>query len=269
MGNRSSQPGFASGVALGATIGAVGVFLLCMAFSSLGNKWADLVGVVITTAGATGAAYIALGGVYSSIAESRRVEESARERKLAAAKATLPLALADLFDVCNANCDWLALGKQQGAKSRRPLDYSSVGVFKECIEYATGPAESALRELLVIYQILEARLADIDVGDSSLQTTQDSLEKIERISAISGWATLQALTEALFPFARSPSNIVDRVSVAARALWHLWSLNIDGWALENDPMFRQRLEKARETGRVSEFSDPDWLDKTLRTDSAS
>lgn len=253
----SKHMGFLDGIALGATIGIIFTLLLCWILSSVSDKISDNIVGFATIVATFFAAFVALFGAWAAIDETQAVEIRNLDRKLSAAKASLPLFLSQLYEVCDNRVSLLTSGEGGVKNNPWDIDSSAIAIFKECIEYSDGMAKDTLTEILLAYQICLARYSKLDLTDNILFET-DRLLKYPRIQAIFDWMTLRSLVEIMFEFGRSDAAVIDRAVVADRAIFSLHFLTTpDGFTLDNDSDFEIRI-KAAKSNKDFSFSQPHW-----------
>jgi len=246
---------------LGFCCGAISTFTLCWVIDSAVadqaiKNWTYLATAFVSIL----AASFAMAGVLATIENTRRIAEDARNRKLAASRASLPLALSELIDVCEARTKFTLT---YDISNRPPsLSGNSIQILRECIEFSDLNIQDAISEVILVYQILISRdmSCHIEAGSGAIPINHPEIGegiKFIRLSAVVDWQALICLSMALFGYARGTSVTVDRDSVGACLIERLDWLNLDGWLLQNDPTFRKMMSKIRERGCAS-FACRNW-----------
>ena len=141
---------------------------------------------------------------------SRIKEEKQREREFIASKAFLPAALSELTTYFH-DCSNILLRGWRTTSGERPSsmalptppkDYRDV--FRDCIRHASPPIGAYLSQMLVLMQIQEARLLSYVYQDAS--DAYFSPQKHNLIYHFRLLGEIQAITNKLFPFARSMAD---------------------------------------------------------------
>ena len=191
------------------------------------------------------AAAIAVTGVLRNIENQNSLAEQARQRKLAAARAVLPLALSEFYKVCDSHLTRLSNGERTVTEGQPELSSTSHETLKLVIENADPVTQKSLGFLLMCYQVVVARYHDEQASDPEELETEASIKlaKYSRASALGLWASLKALVAVQFEYARKGEE-KDRTDMAKRSfefeLMHC--KRRDGWLLTNDELYRELLE---------------------------
>jgi hypothetical protein len=255
-----SRADYLGGLALGASIGVASTLGFCWALSGLDERIADNIVGFGTIVGTLFAAFIALHGVTASLDHQKQIEMDRVEKKLHAAKATLPLVLSALYEICSNRIQAIVKGKAENHSEPFSLDQNGIQIVERCIEHSDGEAREAMKEVLQIYQILVARYQRLETPDP-LFLKDGGSGSFHRIRSMIDWVCLQALVESIFDYGRDRSSSVDRSSVHARAMATLSFLSDeDGWLYDNDPFYREECQRFID-GQFRSFSDPIWKQK--------
>ena len=111
------------------------------------------------------AAAIAVTGVLKNIENQNNLAEQARQRKLAAARAVLPLSLSEFYKVCDRHLARLANGERTVIEGQPELSSTSHETLKLVIENADHVTQKSLAFLLMCYQVVVARYHDEQASD--------------------------------------------------------------------------------------------------------
>lgn len=250
---------FPGGIFLGSLLG------ICLCWMVVGNPvLAALIQfpTLLTGLVAVGAAAIALTGSLSTVENQNSIAEDARVAKLTAARAALPLALSEIMQVAENRVQY-AIDRNP---VRRNADWSfsetTHKTLKECIELARGPVQSALAEMILIYQVLVARELSSDgvVGGSLLSLgSLTPIDRYSRFHEVANWETVATLAEMLFPFARGSSGTFNRSELSGRAISRLDRVVVrpSGLSIRNAEGFSEWFRERRNMGHLA-FSRENW-----------
>lgn len=248
---------------LGLCLGAVAAFSVAWLVdaefkSELLNRLGPSVLSALTT---LLAAAIAVTGVLRNIENQNNLAEQARQRKLAAARAVLPLSLSEFYKVCDNHLTRLANGERTVVDGQPELSSTSHETLKLVIENADPVTQKSLAFLLMCYQVVIARYHDEQASDLEEPKTEASitLAKYNQAAALGLWASLKALVSVQFEYARKGEE-GDRAEIAMKTfefeLMHC--KRRDGWMLLNDALFKELLEaKVADPSRT--FLNPNYF----------
>jgi len=205
------------------------------------------------------AATLATSGVLMTVSIQADRIASERRAKLEAARSTLPLALSQLYEICEANIKH-NIKPTPNRVNEFIISDNSIATIKECIEFSNGSVQKTLQEVVMIYQIMTTRQREEQVslwlGDKNLEKHN----KYQRLTRIYQWASFQSVIECLFDFSRGRSDDVDRSSVVERFKKHVtWLSDEDGWMITNDPDIQELIENFKSAEKLA-FNDPNWMD---------
>jgi len=207
------------------------------------------------------AAAIAVTGVVRNIENQNNLAEQTRQRKLAAARAVLPLSLSEFYKVCDSHLTRLANDERTVIGGQAELSATSQETLKLVIENADHVTQKSLGFLLMCYQVVVARYHDEQASDPEAIETEASIKlaKYSRASALGLWASLKALVAVQFEYARKGEER-DRADMAARTFEFelIHCKRRDGWLLTNDALFKELLEaKVADPSRT--FLNPNYF----------
>jgi hypothetical protein len=214
---------------LGLLTGALIAFAASCLVDQEVSKWlhenlASILGSTVALVAST----LAVGGVLFNVHSQERHRREERLASLRAAKATLPLALSELHQVCTNRIIQEFLKPSFSEK----LDISPeiIGIFKECIEYDAGTAGTRLREIINLYQVLSARSEELRAEPINTNCTNfprydkdfsGSVGKDARmlqLKHVIDWLQLRILNDKLFKYARGHFPPDSRDDIRSRVL---------------------------------------------------
>lgn len=212
------------------------------------------------------AAVLALNGALANIDNQNRLQAKNRNDKLVAARATLPLALSELVEICDNRVAF----ELDRVAARRDRDWTlsevSQRTIKECIEFCDDGPRDVLVEIALIYQILVSRDGLIYQETPSVRSNKitdlnlETWDKMNRLDSVSDWLTLECVSAELFDFARKGRSFKERRNVFGCVMFKLRHLDLEGFSIEGDPEIRHildRFEKREGFGFVS----PTWVNR--------
>jgi hypothetical protein len=207
------------------------------------------------------AAVIAVTGVLRNIENQNSLAEQARQRKLAAARAVLPLSLSEFYKVCDNHLTRLANGERTVTDGQPELSPTSHETLKLVIENDDPVTQKSLTFLLMCYQVVIARYHEEQASDPEAIETEASIKlaKYNRAYALGLWASLKALVAVQFEYARKGEER-DRTELAMKTFEFtlMRCKRRDGWLLLNDALFKELLEaKVADPSRT--FLNPNYF----------
>jgi hypothetical protein len=135
-------------------------------------------------------------------------------------------------------------------------------IIKDCIAYSDDINSERLTELVRIYQILLARSRTI--RQKQLVEHQGAFEEGEysQMRHVVDWATLRAISELLFGFARGTREEYARDELPSRVESYFHFAHAQGGPVNFDeyPRFCSEM-KAICAKRIGQFFDPDWINR--------
>jgi len=247
-----------SGVAIGFLTGLV-VVLTPIRRAFLGDDGRIQWETLATGFAAVVVAWVTVSKLNEQIRQTDRLAQDQRQRRARAARAVLPLALAEIGDHALACIQGLyALRpyfQTDGAPERSEdspappkwkqpnLPENLLSVLKECIEFEDAPQVGALTDLVRHYQIQNTRLSEdlarLQISDGVRLTLWANIER-----AMIDAAELYARAGALLPFARGKPALhfaLDRSEVYSAFLFagcfinsHEMDRLADDWSRRRD-----------------------------------
>jgi hypothetical protein len=195
--------------------------------------------------------------------------EKTRLAKLDAAKASLPIVLSNITELCENRYYSIAFGNRNAAEGMKwEVTDFELSTLKECIEHSEGFEKELMQQIIRVYQVLVSRWADIQF--ESIFNAADIpegnhhlLDRLTQISAISNWVALRAIAFSLFNFSRGANSSPDYEHMKDNVLStldgiHTGGLTGDaGLALTNNGNFRDFIERRAQSRRI-EFLGDDW-----------
>lgn len=207
--------------------------LLSDAMRTVGRLgWVDT--TLVTGLAAVTAAWLSVGAVRQQIHQAEIIEKNRKDAKHTAIRAAIPLALSDLIEYCTETLEVLETIHLMCVKGVLPTSSiipnfptapkTVVGDVKELIEFSKTEDRRFLWQILVSFQILQARLNSLPPSNASASSVVMQLN-IE--SFIVNAADLMARGSAYFNYARGfssqPPTHVTRAEVAgamSAVIWH-------------------------------------------------
>lgn len=173
--------------------------------------------------------------------------KDALNRRLIAAKSTLPLALSDFTEYAN-EC-WLLSIRLAKGEEFTPLiptiEDTHIEVFRECIEFADPENQEKLASLLRLYQLQRSRLRGA-IDRYRPQPTRTQPEADRRAARLGGYLSSSAVLildlNELWAFARNNSSDEVLVPISDR-IDNMFTFNSDEIP-ENWPMFITHLQRS-------------------------
>lgn len=159
------------------------------------------------------AAYLALRGISAQIQSNVEIEISRQQSQLEAARASLPLALSEINDVCRRaiiftyRTDRHAEGAANASKLF-VMPENALTVLKECITYSDISVACRLANVIRHYQVAYSRTV------SSYE--EPSVIKYQFTNTFD-WAVVLLLLEDCYPFSRGSSDIIP-AKITSRSL---------------------------------------------------
>ena len=103
---------------------------------------------------------IALGGVYWNIKIQRSLEDERVERGLKAARASLPVALSELVNICKSHVLQIKSQRKYNAREAMNISEYAQETIKEVIKNSDGIIIKKLSNLLACYQIAKSKYGE-------------------------------------------------------------------------------------------------------------
>jgi hypothetical protein len=260
---------YLAGIALGITLGFIAstaiFWLLDETSEVVRGHLSEQITHIVTLA----AAALALFGVARQIQSNFNIMEKTRLAKLDAAKASLPIVLSNITELCENRYYSIAFGNRNAAEGMKwEVTDFELSTLKECIEHSEGFEKELMQQIIRVYQVLVSRWADIQF--ESIFNAADIpegnhhlLDRLTQISAISNWVALRAIAFSLFNFSRGANSSPDYEHMKDNVLStldgiHTGGLTGDaGLALTNNGNFRDFIERRAQSRRI-EFLGDDW-----------
>ncbi|MBI1218905.1 MAG: hypothetical protein GC186_10185 [Rhodobacteraceae bacterium] len=203
---------------------------------------------IATTATTLMVGALALMGTIHTIENQNNIYQQNRLRDLAAARATMPLALRELSLAAKVG---IRTASRPSDASRPPYEEirsdlnvseDTIETLQKCIRFADDLTSQWLAIIISHYQIYLSRMDSFNPGPPMVDGNGLRNLTNGQIEAIVDWATLHALVDHLFPFARGANSNADRCLDVGRIRSTLF---IEDYSLSIDPQINERL-KARE-----------------------
>lgn len=204
-------------------------------------------------------ASLAIWGVLWNVASQQDIVEEQRKRRLAAARASLPLALSEFLKLCDSHIFHLANDTPKVNENSENLSEETQATLKLVIEHAEENVQSEIGNLLMFYQVALASYFHYQ-SENKYRTEADSKLRLHnRASEIIRWESLRALVSAQFHYARTDQGEytkIDARQLFERALPHCRTDG--GWCLTNEPVFEHYFRRAIED-KESGFFKPNYF----------
>lgn len=218
---------------------------------------------LLTAAATLTSASLAIAGVRWNIQNQNELSQIARDRKLAAARASLPLALSELVEVCDRHIAHHSNNTDRVAPGSESLSETAQATFKAVIENATDKTQESLSFLLLAYQVMLSRYYSRQSEAKDAIHTEDGskLARYKHASSIVHWASLKALASVQFSYARTRNEAADEDR--ARKIFEFevkGCRTYEGWVLSNDEIYRKYFEMAIEDPH-SGFFKPNYFER--------
>ncbi len=152
---------------------------------------------------ALSAAAVAYWAANAQIRHAERLEEKRRQAEEFAARAGLSFALNDILSYTNScleKCKSIYFTEGISSKSELifpSLPPSSIESLKKCIQFSSEQNQQKIQNLVSFLQIIEARLADLNI--SVVLTQEDELNLCRKIIDL---LTIRYFASSLFEYAR-------------------------------------------------------------------
>lgn len=260
---------YVQGLALGVLLGFFASTFVLWIIDETSSTVGFLFKEYITVGATIFAAWIALLGISKQIQSNIEAFEDDRLRRLDAARATLPIVLSTVSDICEDRYRAIIHGKtNSGGFSQWEISNLEVETLKECIQHSEGEAKKFLQEILRIYQVLISRWrasAAIPIAGTPKLEEGDPkmLSYYEACYGVLNWCLLKSICDSLFGFSRG-EILTDGQDEIRKRTFHRISLLADGqrddeggWLLTNHPNFSEFLANAQKRDKIS-LLDDDW-----------
>lgn len=202
-----------------------------------GLGWIDT--TLVTGFAAVIAAWLSVGAVRQQINQADIIEKNRRDAKHTAIRAAIPLTLSDLIEYCTETLEALETTHMLCASGILPKaavlpqfqvpPKNVVEDMKELIEFSKPEDRRFIWQVLVSFQILQARLSGLTQSHASSTSVVMELN-IE--AYIVNAADLMARVSAYFNYARGfanvPPKMVTRSEVAGAMSAVIWHLSLSG-----------------------------------------
>jgi hypothetical protein len=257
------EKGFASGVALGlllGTFGSIAMFWILWPDDVLDDGMKQ---TIVMFSAAIAASGLALWGIQHQITIARNDLAKERLRKLLAARATLPIVLSEIHNICKERIKQITNPLPASRIGPWPISQPHIDTLKACIELSNGSVRENLEDICRVYQAACARWVDLerniltkylDFGEAT------EYDQHEATLAIIDWQVMSEIAGVIFPFSRGKSENVDRLSVREKSLVSLNLLtDANGFFLVDSRIYKIMLD-IRATKESFSFTSLDWLD---------
>lgn len=143
---------------------------------------------------------IALFGVYCNTKIQHNIENKRVERKLRAARASLPLALNEISNICKLHLLQIAHRGKYDTKDSMEISGETKETIRLVIEHSNDNIQHELSRLLAYYQF-SVSCFNLFISDPP-ETGDDLGIDHEEIHLVLLWASLSAITTCLFDYGR-------------------------------------------------------------------
>ena len=219
--------GFLLGTSISGLIFLISVILLDNRFSIF---FYSQLGTILPVLAAIYAAYLALQGTNKQIQSNLEIEVFRRESQLEAARASLPLALSQLSDVCRRAIIFTYETNRHAADAVETakgftMPEGALSILKECISYSEINVASRLANLIRHYQVAYSRtVSSYEQPEEGSGPFRDTFD----------WAVVSLLIENCFNFSRGSSNTIPaKITEGSFASVFCFSLKPNFWADAN------------------------------------
>ncbi|MCA0048198.1 hypothetical protein LB577_14725 [Mesorhizobium sp. B283B1A] len=249
---------FLDGAAFGAFLSSVFFLILFWLIDIAdGEPWHQYLTALMVTVATLGAASIAVYTSRIQIQQNGDQERQRQEKSNRAAVAMLPLALSNMSEVCCNNmkrhfsAEDLVLG---GAPVMEfmAIDSETVAILKECIQFGDDYTQMKLANMIRAYQVLRARNEGIRPGRHVRPDQQSVAIDHELTNDVLHWATLHALVDNAYSYARGEVETIARdwdKDLVRNAM------ETNGIDMETFPNINAIYESRLEKGRLEMFRD--------------
>lgn len=194
---------FPFGVFLGVVVATIAFLVLDDNYSS---GWAKYFAYGVTAILSLFAAALSLFGVFISIDNQRSLEAEKRRGALAAARATLPLALSNLIAISRKGIDY-SLNEKEGRSFNDLADElvlkpEFISILTRVIEFSDVASGERLSDIVRRHQVLTSRLRGWDDPHFG------GPNEYNRAEAAANWAIQYRLVEDAFDYARGISETI-------------------------------------------------------------
>jgi hypothetical protein len=215
------RKGFTDGIALGAFLTLLVLFIFAALFhlQLFGTNHDTYIQTLITSIATAATGYLAIRGIREQIQKNAEAEEQRRQESLRAARATLPLALAEVVETSRSILKAIFAGQLEPAeKHLQSLTLSGlIETLTKCIQYSDNQSGDRLAQIIRYIQVLRARF-DKKYFKSAIPENECDWVKVGhgRLDYAIGWAVLDALCTSAFSYARgSKEQIPARIEKEA------------------------------------------------------
>ena len=202
---------FTRGLILGIIISigiAVAIIMLVLHTYSTDIFFAKLISPLIVSAATLGAALSAIYSVKKNIENQNRLHQDIQERKLFAARASLPIALREIERICASAIVQLCDSSKIDNNKPMLINDTSHNTIKLVIEHESEKTRKHLANLLMYFQIAISRFNNYKIY-SRANPGMDHLHNEEITESIIHWASLRAIASAHLNYARGISQEFD------------------------------------------------------------
>lgn len=249
---------FLDGAAFGAFLASIFFLLLFWAIDIAdGQPYHEYLTTLLVTVATLGAASAAVYASRIQIQQSSDHERDRQDKSIRAAVAMLPLALSNMSEVCRNNIkrhfaavDLMFGGPQ--VTGFMTLDSETIAILKECIQYGDRYSQMKLANMIRTFQVLRARNEGMHPGRHVRPNQTNIGVDHESINDVLHWATLHALVDNTFAYARGETDSIpqdwDRDLVRT-------ALVTNGIELDTFPNLRAMYETRLAGSRLEMFRD--------------
>ena len=260
--------GFWSGVTFGFANGLlVGLWYMQYyreeIFSRHSKYFIDNMGPALIAAIATVlSAVLATGGVAVNIRNQNKIEYQRTERKLAAARSALPMALSELSGICKLYLLQISNRGEHDTSESMIMSDATQETIRTIIENSSDIMQQELSKFLACYQIAVSRFNSFIVD---LQEPEDdsSIDQYE-VNLIVSWASLSALVACYFDYGRGAEFEITpekKLSAFRSELFQYAHQNNDGILIQLPIFDALRRYIFSDSVKGCGFLDPDYFKK--------
>ena len=249
--------GLILGIIISLVIAAVIILLIVHGYSA-NIFFTQLVSPLIVSAATLGAALSAIYSVKKNIENQNRLHQDSQERKLSAARASLPIALREIERICVSVI--IQLSDHSKIDDNEPILISdtSHNTINLVIEHENEKAKKQLINLLMYYQIAISRFNNYKI-ESSANPDMDYLHDKETIESIIYWASLRAIAAAHLVYARGISQEFDNTEACKIFKKYFYSYKYQGRYKEVDVKDFDKIFSEAINGDYPGFLNPNFF----------
>ncbi len=250
LDHRVMQIGFGNGFVAGAIFSILVCMLIFVVidFNLESDAIISIIGSLSISIFSLTAAWIALRGNRAQILIAQDLEIERRASDLKSAKAILPATLSEVCRIARNNIRARFIGANH-AEIYQPLSQALITQISETLRYADPQSSELLANIIRHIQVMDARRGEFD--DARLTPDGElTASSLRAISDAIGWATIYALSESAFPYARGACATVSRINTDRVRSAFLFA----GIHLENYEHLSRALERRIAAGSI----ETDW-----------